>query len=589
MKRVLFLFGTIIGVLVALGLAAVVGVYFWAVRDLPGCTRIADYRPALTTTVLARDGSVIGSFYRENRFLISLDQMPKMLPKAFLAAEDAEFYEHEGVNPVAIFRAFLINLQSGTKRQGGSTITQQVIKRLLLTPERSYERKIKEAILAYRLEHYLSKDEILTIYLNQTFLGANAYGVEAAARTYFGKNAKDLTLAECALIAGLPKAPSQYNPYRDPSAAIGRQHYVLRRLRELNWITEAEYDAALKQPLVFKQMADGMGRQGAWYLEEVRRQLIDLFSEENAKRLGIELPVYGEDAVYQMGFTVQTAMSPPAQMAADEALRSGLEDFTRRQGWQGPVEKIPVADLKERIEKSHFSPDMLANGERVKGIVTRITDKGADIRLGKYSGFIDNAQLSWAKKTLRSKQKFLESGDVVWVAAVSDPKNPYNPDEAELNKPIRLSLQCVPELQGALISIEPETGDVVAMVGGYSFQESQFNRATQAFRQPGSSFKPIVYSAALTTALRRPPSSSTRPWCSSLRAATCGVRATTRKTSRGRYCCARRWPCPATCALSAWCSRWGSRKSLSGPRIWSWSRISPKCCRSASVRSRLRR
>ena len=249
-----------------------------------------------------------------------------------MAAEDAEFYEHEGVNPVAIFRAFLINLQSGTKRQGGSTITQQVIKRLLLTPERSYERKIKEAILAYRLEHYLSKDEILTIYLNQTFLGANAYGVEAAARTYFGKNAKDLTLAECALIAGLPKAPSQYNPYRDPSAAIGRQHYVLRRLRELNWITEAEYDAALKQPLVFKQMADGMGRQGAWYLEEVRRQLIDLFSEENAKRLGIELPVYGEDAVYQMGFTVQTAMSPPAQMAADEALRSGLEDFPRS-GW----------------------------------------------------------------------------------------------------------------------------------------------------------------------------------------------------------------------------------------------------------------
>ena len=204
MKRAFYLFGTIIGVLVALGLAAVVGVYFWATRDLPGFTRIADYRPALTTTVLARDGSVIGSFYRENRFLISLDQMPDMLPKAFLAAEDAEFYEHEGVNPVAIFRAFLINLQSGTKRQGGSTITQQVIKRLLLTPERSYERKIKEAILAYRLEHYLSKDEILTIYLNQTFLGANAYGVEAAARTYFGKNAKDLTLAECAIIAGLP-------------------------------------------------------------------------------------------------------------------------------------------------------------------------------------------------------------------------------------------------------------------------------------------------------------------------------------------------------------------------------------------------
>ena len=217
MKRVFFLFGTIIGVLVALGLAAVVGVYFWAVRDLPGFTRIADYRPALTTTVLARDGSVIGYSLPGKPFPHFARSDAQDAPQGFfLAAEDAEFYEHEGVNPVAIFRAFLINLQSGTKRQGGSTITQQVIKRLLLTPERSYERKIKEAILAYRLEHYLSKDEILTIYLNQTFLGANAYGVEAAARTYFGKNAKDLTLAECALIAGLPKAPSQYNPYRDP-------------------------------------------------------------------------------------------------------------------------------------------------------------------------------------------------------------------------------------------------------------------------------------------------------------------------------------------------------------------------------------
>ena len=497
MKRALSLFFIGAGVLVALGLAAVAGLYFWAVRDLPGFTHIADYRPSLTTTVLARDGSVIGYFYRENRFLISLDQMPKMLPKAFLAAEDAEFYEHEGVNPVAIFRAFLINLQSGTKRQGGSTITQQVIKRLLLTPERSYERKIKEAILAYRLEHYLTKDEILTIYLNQTFLGANAYGVESAARVYFGKHAKDLTLAECAIIAGLPKAPSQYNPYRDPEGAVTRQHYVLRRLRELNWITEAEYEEALKQPLVYKQMADGMGRQGAWYLEEVRRQLIDLFSEENSKKLGIDLPVYGEDAVYQMGFTVQTGMNPQAQIAADEALRSGLENYARQQGWQGPVEKIPADKIKERIENSHFLPEMLANGEHVKGIVTNLTDKGATIRLGKYIGFIDTNHLSWARKMLRARQKFLEPGDVVWVSALNDPKMPYNPEDTAPNRPIALALQTVPELQGALVSIEAKTGDVVAMVGGYSFQDSQFNRATQAYRQPGSSFKPIVYSAAL--------------------------------------------------------------------------------------------
>lgn len=187
-----------------------------------------------------------------------------------------------------------------------------MIKRLLLTSERNYGHRIREAVLAHRLKHYLSKDGVLTIYLNQTFLGANTYGVEVAARTYFGKNAKDLTLTECALIAGLPKAPSQYNPYRDPSVAIGRQHYVLRHLHEFNWTTEAKYGAALKQPLVFKQMADGMGRQGAWYLEEVWRRLIDLFNEENAKRLGIELPTYGEGAVYQMGFAMQTVMSPPA-------------------------------------------------------------------------------------------------------------------------------------------------------------------------------------------------------------------------------------------------------------------------------------
>ena len=335
----------IVGTCAVLGIACATGLYFWASRDLPGFTRIADYRPALTTTVLARDGSVLGYLYRENRFLISLDDMPKQLPQAFLAAEDAEFYQHEGVNPVAIFRAFLINLQSGTKRQGGSTITQQVIKRLLLTPERSYERKIKEAILAYRLERYLSKDEILTIYLNQTFLGANAYGVEAAARTYFGKHAKELTLAECALIAGLPQAPSRYNPYLNRDAAVGRQHYVLRRLRELSWITEAEYDEAMRQPLVFRSMSPDIGREGGWYLEEVRRQLIDLFNEEKARAMGLNLPLYGEEAIYQLGLTVRTAMDPKEQKAADTALRQGLERLDHLHGWRGPVERIPAVSM----------------------------------------------------------------------------------------------------------------------------------------------------------------------------------------------------------------------------------------------------
>ncbi len=498
MKKALRIIAIIIGTCAVLGIAGAAGLYFWASRDLPGFTRIADYRPALTTTVLARDGSVLGYLSRENRFLISLDEMPKQLPQAFLAAEDAEFYQHEGVNPVAILRAFLINLQSGTKRQGGSTITQQVIKRLLLTPERSYERKIKEAILAYRLERYLSKDEILTIYLNQTFLGANAYGVEAAARTYFGKHAKELTLAECALIAGLPQAPSRYNPYLNKEAALGRQHYVLRRLRELSWITEAEYDEAMRQPLVFRSMSPDIGREGGWYLEEVRRQLIELFSEENARAMGLNLPLYGEEAVYQLGLTVQTAMDPKEQKAADTALREGLERLDRLHGWHGPIEHIPAEKLEQRLAAAEFDPLDLLNGAWRRAIVTKIAGKGLEVRLGQYSGFIDAKNMNWVQRSGKALNKLFSIGDVIWVSGLGASKGvSYDPASVTLDKPIPLALESVPELQGALVSIEPQTGDVVAMCGGYSSQSSQFNRATQARRQPGSSFKPIVYSAAL--------------------------------------------------------------------------------------------
>lgn len=509
MKKVVCIFAILISTLIVLGVAGAVGVYFWASRDLPGFTRIADYRPALTTTVLARDGSVLGYFYRENRFLISLDDMPKVLPQAFLAAEDAGFYQHEGVDPVAIFRAFLVNLQSGTKAQGGSTITQQVIKRLLLTPERSYERKVKEAILAYRLERYLSKDEILTIYMNQTFLGANAYGVEAAARTYFGKHAKELTLAECALIAGLPQAPSRYNPYRDQDAAIGRQHYVLRRLREVGWITEEEYQQALAQPLVFQSMSEGMGSEGAWYLEEVRRQLIAFFEEGNAKRLGLELPSYGEEAVYELGLTVQTALEPTLQRDANKALRSGLARFGHTQGWHGPIEKLPPEKWDSWLAGNSFTPDTLAQGAWTKALVTKVSNRSAEVRLGTYKGLIEIQNMSWARikdskapgayaPPVKDVRNVLEEGDIIWVTGLGPtPKTTYDPVLIQPTTVIRLALESEPEVQGAIVSIEPQTGDVVAMSGGYSFHNSQFNRVTQAYRQPGSAFKPIVYSAAL--------------------------------------------------------------------------------------------
>ncbi len=514
MKKALCVFGVIVLVLFALGAAGVAGVYVWATRDLPSITRLDDYRPPLATTVLARDGSLLGYFYNEKRFLISLDDMPKELPRAFLAIEDASFYEHKGIDPKAAVRAFLANLQSGGITQGASTITQQLIKRLLLTPERSYERKIKEAILAYRLEKSLTKDEILTLYLNQTFLGANAYGVEAAARTYFGKHARELTLAECALIAGLPQAPSRYNPYRDAAAAKNRQMMVLHRMRELHWITEAEYDAATAQSLVYRPMPENMGWEGAWYLEEVRRRLIEMFSEENAAKLGLSLPVYGEQAVCELGLTVRTAMEPIAQKAADRALRKGLEEAGRRHGWLGPLEKLPADQVLHRIAEDRFSPTDLLNGAWGKAVVVNVTQKEATVRLGAYTGIIPVKNMSWARTpnpkiaasrapAVKDARKVLEAGDVIWVSAFepTDPKSkkpiPYNPAAVTPETHIPLRLEQYPKVQGALVSMEPQTGDVVAMAGGYSFESSQFNRATQARRQPGSSFKPIVYSVAL--------------------------------------------------------------------------------------------
>ncbi len=509
MKKAFFILGLVFGLLVLLGIGGAAGIYFWAAKDLPGFTRIADYRPPLTTTVLARDGSVLGHFYRENRFLLSLDEMPRMLPLAFLAAEDAGFYQHKGVDPVAIFRAFIHNIKTGREGQGGSTITQQLIKRLLLTPERTYERKIKEAILAYRLERYLTKDEILTIYLNQTFLGQNAYGVEAAARTFFGRNARDLTLAQCALLAGLPQAPSKYNPYRHPEKAKERQMYVLGRLYEVGWIDDEEYHQAANEPLVYTSLMPDIGKEGAWYLEEVRRQLISLFSEENARRLGIELPLYGEDAVYELGFTVRTAMDPKLQHDADVALREGLALFDRRLGWRGAVEKISPEVLQERLVGEMFIPADLARGHWCKAVVTDVTEKNAVVRLGAYTGRIDVSAMSWARKPnprvgsahaqkVKDARKVLAVGDIVWVEALgSDTKTPYDVTRIQADSVIPLALRQQPEVQGALVSIDPKNGDVLAMCGGYDFSTSQFNRVTQAYRQPGSSFKPVVYSAAL--------------------------------------------------------------------------------------------
>ncbi|MBQ7456283.1 MAG: PBP1A family penicillin-binding protein [Desulfovibrio sp.] len=494
---------------------------YWASRDLPNIKRIADYSPPQATTVLDANGTVIATFAHERRFVIPLTKMSKFLPMAFLASEDDSFYRHLGVDPFAIARAAINNFKKGHTGEGGSTITQQLIKQLLLTSERSYTRKMKEAILAYQLEKNLSKDDILTIYLNHIYLGEHAYGVEAAARTYFGKHASDITLAESAVIAGLPKAPSNYNPFRHPEAAKTRQKYVLGRMKELQWISNAEYEQALQEPLVYWSMPESQEGSASWYVEEVRRMLIEFFTEDNLKALGVNTRKYGEDYVYEAGLTVQTVMDPRHQEAANWAMRTGLEEVDKRQGWRGPVAKLNAQEQQQFLAKSRFTPIDLAGGSWCKALVTRVQARSVSVALGGgYIGEIPVSRMSWARRPnhhvsgfggsfIGDARRVLDVGDLVWVQAVeqktvkksngktSTESQAFDPDTIAPHKPIPLRLQQIPLVQGALVSIEPQTGNVVALIGGYEYGNTQFNRATQARRQPGSSFKPIVYSTAL--------------------------------------------------------------------------------------------
>ncbi|MBQ7617250.1 MAG: PBP1A family penicillin-binding protein [Desulfovibrio sp.] len=496
---------------------------YWASRDLPNIKRIADYKPPQATTVLDKSGNIIGTFAHERRYVIALNQMSKFLPLAFLASEDDSFYRHLGVDPFAIVRAAVNNFKKGHTGEGGSTITQQLIKQLLLTSERSYTRKMKEAILAYQLEKNLTKDEILSIYLNHIYLGEHAYGVEAAARTYFGKHASDITLAESAIIAGLPKAPSSYNPFRHPEAAKNRQKYVLGRMLELKWISEKEYKQAMDEPLVYWSMPDGQEGASSWYLEEVRRMLIEFFTEDNLKAMGVDTRKYGEDYVYEAGLTVETVMVQKHQEAANQAMRDGLETIDKRQGWRGPIARLSSEQQQDFLKKSTFTPIDLAGGTWCKALVTKVSAREVQVALGqKYTGLIPVSRMSWARKPnphisgfggrfVGDCRRVVSVGDLVWVQAVQNQPSKekekekkkesadqtFDPQTIRTDKPIALTLQQEPLVQGALVSIEPDSGNVVALIGGYQYGNTQFNRATQVRRQPGSSFKPIVYSTAL--------------------------------------------------------------------------------------------
>jgi len=478
------LFGIFSGLgMLVLGLFTVLGVYFYYSKDLPKINSLNDYHPKIITNVYANDGRKIAEFFKERRIVVELDSIPKQLINAFIAAEDSRFYQHKGIDLISIFRAFVKNLEAGTIVQGGSTITQQVTKSFLLSSERTYERKIREAILAYKIERYLHKNEILYLYLNQIYLGHGAYGVEAAAQNYFNKSVKDLNLAECAILAGLPQAPSKYSPFYHIEKAKARQIYVLNQMVDKQFITKEEAAAAIEFELNIMPRKNLYIEEIPYYTEYVRS-----YVEEK----------YGRDMLYTQGLEIETSVDLDLQKIAREEIDNGLRTIDKRQGYRGPEKKIKKEDFESFLAKSQKElPETgIQKDLMTQGLVVKVERNKVTVRIGSHMGYIPYDDMKWARKPnpkrypyyIRHPKYALKTGDVVLVRCVA-----YEKDA----KLWQLSLEQEPVVQAALLCIEAETGNVISMIGGRDFKKSQFNRAIQSRRQPGSAFKPFVYSAAL--------------------------------------------------------------------------------------------
>ena len=500
-----------------LAIAGVVGIaligiggyafYLHISKDLPKLDKIEDYRPPVMAEVFDDSGKKIGEFWTEARILTPIEKIPKKMIEGFVASEDDSFFQHSGVDPYGIARAFWTNLQAGHVVQGASTITQQVTKALLLSPERTYDRKIKEAILATKIERNLTKDQILYIYLNQTFFGNRAYGVAAAARNYFHKNLEDLNIAEIAMIVGLAKAPSLFNPLVNPTRAVQRQHYVIDRMREEGYLTAEQAKEAKAYPLKIYEAGtdkDFNKKYAPYFVEHVRRAL--------QKKYGNEL--------YTGGWKIYTTASLEMNQEAQKAVQRGLDQYAKRFGYRGPVERLSGEEqieaflkkqhielLSEKEDIDQFSdpqykramsqPTPIEPDRRYSAVVSGVTSNGIKIRLGRQEGFISREDYAWAKTPARGAQPWEPAvGDVVEVKLKS----------AAAGKAAKVSavttasafvLDQTPEVQSAIFSFEPFGGAIKAIVGGQDFAKSEFNRATQALRQPGSSIKPLIYAAAL--------------------------------------------------------------------------------------------
>ncbi|MDE0800576.1 MAG: penicillin-binding protein 1A [Rhodospirillaceae bacterium] len=469
--------------------SALVWVFYEYGRDLPDYRQLADYEPSVMSRVYAGDGRLIEEYAVEGRVFVPFSAIPTKLVNAFLSAEDKTFYSHPGLDFFGIARAVLTNVEARfTDRRmvGASTITQQVAKNFLLTNEYSFDRKIKEAILALRIEQAFDKDEILELYLNEIYFGFGSYGVSAAAVNYFNKSLDELSLSEIAFLAGLPKAPNNYHPIRRAKAARDRRDYVLGRMADDGHISLTEANVARQAPIVVgrrNQMEFVYG--GEYFAEEVRRNLVQQF---------------GSDALYREGLAVRTSLDPNLQEIADRVLRAGLIEYDRRHGWRGAVGRISVgAGWVDRLTAFDLPVGRPKNWDFA--VVRRASkDLAMLLFVDGRSGQIPLAEVQWARAWKPEQKRgprvdgvgqVLFAGDVVFVERVqrNAEGEPYPNDT--------YSLRQIPDIGGGLVALDPHTGRVLAMTGGFSYELSEFNRATQAMRQPGSSFKPFVYLAAL--------------------------------------------------------------------------------------------
>lgn len=472
--------------LISLGLlllfVTLTGVVIWfksSGLDIPDYTRLETYEPPVTTRLYAGDGQVLMEYAVEKRIFVPEDKIPDLVKNAFIAAEDKHFYSHPGIDFMGITRAVLTNFKNaatGKRLVGASTITQQVAKNFLLSSERSLTRKIKEAVLAYRISKAYSKEHVLELYLNEIYLGNRAYGVAAAALNYFNKALAELTIEEAAYLAALPKGPNNYNPQRRYDAAVARRNWVIGRMAEDGYITEAEAEAAQQKPLEVVTRKFGYLEDGEYFSDEVRRLL--------SKSLG-------EDAVFEGGLMVRTTIDPELQKLATKVFRQGLINYDRRHGYRQTGLKVDLnGNYKEELAKIEL-PKGAEKSWKKAVVLNAAADKATVETIEGKQGTISLKSLAWARKNLSNQRvseapkkvtDVLNKGDVIYAEEVKDGE---------------FQLRQVPDVEGAMVVMSPHNGKILAMVGGFSFEKSQFNRATQAYRQTGSTFKPFVYVTAL--------------------------------------------------------------------------------------------